>query len=704
MIIKRIDPNNVTVNPISLMKSFNPSLINTDSIVNVTAIKDILSVASSRLIDINMNSDSNGLYQQYGWQHGFQQGMRMAGLTMYGSGIQGFGENKGGGAGVGFAAGTTNEKIGFRSGGGNNGMAAEKNIPTSLLTYFNSYNDPNTPSNNHLMPSIWLSTSDPASNEAQINGLKVGLNNPLGNGTNMKYQMWAAKFSNTSYNPTAYGEWRQLNGGNNVIFTDYSCSDAGVTRVPTIPVEYTLQAQTGNYEVRRQDPSTPTNTDAYPFACYFQRLIRTDITEGFAVHAGYAVGGATSEDAFNYWTAMGTDALANYLQAVTYEQTTQGYAPYLLVTFSYGINDVPAGTTTANFKLYMQGLISLYKTAWSSLGLGGKLRFALAVTPPTIDGDSNLSGFRLVCDEIATLDPHVASINMNSITSFTELNTVGIPQHAEIGVNIAHLLTSAWDNDSYSTLWSRVADDVLTYDSDVKSYFDAVEDTGASLSVDDKIAMNTFVLGLKSSGVWDKIDDAAIFMGSSTLAGALVKLKGTTSITNNNFVGSDYDAAVGLTGNGSDKTIDTGVLANSLEVDNHHVAVWTPTVGTTSRYVAGSNGFGGDVLSFGTDDFTRDANSTAATVSLSDDTLNILNRGSETEFSIWVGETENVQALASTTSLPSENIYLYCRLISGSPNSLNNGSISYYSLGSGLTDSEIETYNTLVSNLVGSLS
>ena len=72
-------------------------------------------------------------------------------------------------------------------------------------------------------------------------------------------------------------------------------------------------------------------------------------------------------------------------------------------------------------------------------------------------------------------------------------------------------------------------------------------------------AINSYFVGLKADGVWNKILDHGIFAGQTNFNNIFVKLKGSGTLTNNNFISSDYNrtgANIGLQGNGSGKYLD----------------------------------------------------------------------------------------------------------------------------------------------------
>jgi hypothetical protein len=87
-----------------------------------------------------------------------------------------------------------------------------------------------------------------------------------------------------------------------------------------------------------------------------------------------------------------------------------------------------------------------------------------------------------------------------------------------------------------------------------------------------KNAINTFVVGCKSDGVWGSIKSCCILAGARSLLGVLAPLKGA-SPTNFNFVSSDYNRKTGLKGNGNNKYLNTNRLDTADPLNNTHLAI-----------------------------------------------------------------------------------------------------------------------------------
>jgi hypothetical protein len=110
-------------------------------------------------------------------------------------------------------------------------------------------------------------------------------------------------------------------------------------------------------------------------------------------------------------------------------------------------------------------------------------------------------------------------------------------------------------------------------DANAASYIAAVEAAdGQALETPVKQAIENFIVGCKSDGIWTALKASCILAGARTLNGALVPLVGTAP-TNFNFVSADYNRETGLKGNGSTKYIRSNRLNNADPQDSKHIFV-----------------------------------------------------------------------------------------------------------------------------------
>jgi hypothetical protein len=122
-----------------------------------------------------------------------------------------------------------------------------------------------------------------------------------------------------------------------------------------------------------------------------------------------------------------------------------------------------------------------------------------------------------------------------------------------------------------------------TLDADAAAYLNAVAQAdGQQLEPAVRKAINDFVIGCKSDGIWDAIKASCILAGARTLDGALVPLKGSAP-TNNNFVSGDYNRKTGLKGDGSTKYLDSNRANDADPQNSNHNAVYVTALDTITE-------------------------------------------------------------------------------------------------------------------------
>ena len=226
------------------------------------------------------------------------------------------------------------------------------------------------------------------------------------------------------------------------------------------------------------------------------------------------------------------------------------------------------------------------------------------------------------------------------------------------------------------------------FDADAQAYITAVEDADLqALEPAVKTAINDFVVGCKSDGIWNAIKASCIMAGARTLTGALVPLKGTAP-TNFNFVHADYNRRTGLVGNGSTKYLNTNRNNNADPQNNFHMAAHVTTAhsGTTnSTYIGAGIGVPGvsHLGAAGTANglFVRVRSaSTLDFGSITQTGFLGASRSSSASFDYRFGST------AATTNIASEppanaNLLVFGRFVGGA---YINGRIAFYSIGESL--------------------
>ena len=270
----------------------------------------------------------------------------------------------------------------------------------------------------------------------------------------------------------------------------------------------------------------------------------------------------------------------------------------------------------------------------------------------------------------------------------------------------------------------RFAVAASAYDTDAQTYITAVEAAdGQSLETATKDAINAFVVGCKADGIWSAIKASCILAGARTLAGALVPLVGSAPTNvNGNFVSGDYNRKNGLAGNGSTKSLRTGILANALSSTSHHFFVNGSTLNTSS---AGTHNLGGvyngsqistliDII-VSTAQGLREVrsgtaggspgNSASITSGLTSSGSLAGSRASSTELRLYQNGAS--AALASNSNTPSMSAIafgVFARNDNGTQVEHTTSVLNFFSLGDGLNQSSMAALHSRVTTLISAIA
>jgi len=229
-------------------------------------------------------------------------------------------------------------------------------------------------------------------------------------------------------------------------------------------------------------------------------------------------------------------------------------------------------------------------------------------------------------------------------------------------------------------------------DPDAAAYIAAVEaaDTQA-LEQGVRDAINDFVVGCKADGIWAAIKASCILAGARTLTGALVPLAGAAPTNvSNNFVSGDYDRKLGLTGNATNKVLDSNLNHVSLPQNSRHLSVYHTLRATESNgaYI-GTNGTAGhSIIGRGSvvdNIVTRLVQSTGAAVSVASYTsatgFLAVNRNNPSDYHARANGS-TVNSGASPSQLPAnQNIFVFGL---NSTARLTAARLAFYSIGESL--------------------
>ena len=243
----------------------------------------------------------------------------------------------------------------------------------------------------------------------------------------------------------------------------------------------------------------------------------------------------------------------------------------------------------------------------------------------------------------------------------------------------------------------------IPFDEAALAYIAAVEAVdGATLEDGVKSAINSFVAGCKSDGIWSAIKASCILAGARTLSGCLVPIIGSTP-TNHNFVSGDYNRKTGLIGNASTKRINTNRSSTADPQNSKHISAYVTQrhlVGNT-YYLGGANVSGYSMLYIvnNAGGLALRLNSASAS-NLGGNVNNALFGVSRNNSSQIIARSNKSSQTFSnpSTAAVSQAQQVFC---SGSSSLFSGGRISFYSIGEAL---DLALLDTRVSNLMTALA
>jgi hypothetical protein len=220
------------------------------------------------------------------------------------------------------------------------------------------------------------------------------------------------------------------------------------------------------------------------------------------------------------------------------------------------------------------------------------------------------------------------------------------------------------------------------------------------------IALNTFVTGLKANNIWSKMSAIYPLVGGNATDHRL-NLVNPNSYRINYYGGWTHNAN-GITGNGTNTYGDTTFApSGTLGINSTHFALYSRTGGgggTTGRH--GSNALwitpnDGNTLRAVV--YNTDITAVQITTLNSVGVIMVSRTGSTALFSYIPSNTSfTTSSFGSDTPTitnPTASIYIGARNDITSPAYYDSRNMSFYSIGTGLTFTEAQTFGTLVQNL-----
>ena len=255
------------------------------------------------------------------------------------------------------------------------------------------------------------------------------------------------------------------------------------------------------------------------------------------------------------------------------------------------------------------------------------------------------------------------------------------------------------------TLVWRPGNNAIT-DPDALIYIDKIEKVdGQNLEYDVAKAINDFVVGCKTDGIWDAIKACCILAGARTTNGALVPLVGAAPDPYNFDLvdDTDYDRKTGLQGNGSTKYLDSNRLASAQPQNSVHIAVYGATIqtNTTNMLIGALSNDAAQRATLFPASATQlycqlhfGGNYAATHTSLASGFIGG-NRSNSTEITTRAAGT-SITGNATSTPPPAVDYFIFARNFNG-PSQYSTSRLAFYSIGEAL---DLAALDTRVSTLI----
>jgi hypothetical protein len=233
-----------------------------------------------------------------------------------------------------------------------------------------------------------------------------------------------------------------------------------------------------------------------------------------------------------------------------------------------------------------------------------------------------------------------------------------------------------------------------SYDPDARNYISAVQQAdGQLLEIQVKIAINKFVVGCKSDGIWSAIKSSCILAGARTLNGALVSLNRLAPApTNFGFISSDYSRTIGLKGDGINKYLFTNRNNDADPQNSKHLSVYCTSSNTKnqSRNLIGTGAVtGGSFISSNAPNNVFRINSSSTGIPSTVPLLGLVgaSRSSPSSFSYRFNQNSGQIGDASTTP-SNDSIRVFTNPL---VTSVADARISFYSIGESINLALLES-------------
>ena len=246
-----------------------------------------------------------------------------------------------------------------------------------------------------------------------------------------------------------------------------------------------------------------------------------------------------------------------------------------------------------------------------------------------------------------------------------------------------------------------------TYDTQAQAYITAVETAdGQALETATRDAINAFVVGCKTDGIWAAFQQCGILCGARTQAGALIPLikpSGNSNPLQQGTVnGWTYNRKTGLAGNGVNNYVDTNYIIPSGNQNNCHASIYKTTAvagGGNPYYIGTATSEFGSIFAIGSAGAYPLGSVTAGSSAIG---LSAFSRANSSSASFIRPGSSAVSISNSSSTVPSASVYLNVINNNGSPGTQwSSAPLAFYSIG---TDINLGLLSTRVTDLINAIN
>jgi hypothetical protein len=301
---------------------------------------------------------------------------------------------------------------------------------------------------------------------------------------------------------------------------------------------------------------------------------------------------------------------------------------------------------------------------------------------------------------------------------FSARSSTGVWFDAVGGANLTEEFDNKVTNGDFAVDTGWTVNDSWLIQNGQAIYFDAITDYTARVVAagGDVLApesIKKYFFELKLAGIWDKLKSSALFAGVD-FDGCFVPLRSDMPTpTNVNFTSSEHNSVTGLVGDGSSMHINTNRNNNADSQDSQTLSAYITAAGSGTTGIAGCglNTIGASHIhqansSFDSRSRNNSNNSTDAINAFSFIGFIGISRTQPESFRRRIGPSvmETIQSVSQSPLNANHGVFVRLNTDGSVTGNRYNGRLATYTIGSGLTDTELAALDTLQTQLLADIA